>query len=214
MDTYTSLADQLYKEAENVDHSTAPFASCYETLFEQENLWRQARDMEVSAREIRNQFQEIANSGVALPTSSLLRKAIVSVKRGKEMFSTGQVSKVVALLMKKAPYILFRPTSATKDYVVLLFWATSIDDSACEIQRNAEVIKKEIAVDNFQLRFVVENVSSAKKQFLYLLNSYVHMTVQNDSACQLPPEEEQQLNVFLQLLKGSESKKRKLDIAT
>ena len=214
MESYTSLADQLYKEAESIDHSavTAPFASCYGTLFEQENLWRQARNMEVSARDIRNQFQEIAKSGVLLPTSTLLRKAVVSVMHGKQMFSTDQLSKVVAMLTNQAPYILFRPKSTAKNYVILLFWSTNIDDSVCEIQRNAEVIKKEIAVDDFQLRFVVENVPSARKQFLYLLNNYVHMAMQNEPNCQLPPEEEQQLDAFLKLLKGETSKKRKIDI--
>ena len=217
MESYTCLADQLYKETQTTDSfaGSTPFVSCYLSLFQQEELYRQARNMEVAARDIRNQFQEIAKAGLLLPTSTLLRKAVLSVKRGKEMFSTDQLSKVVSMLMKNLPFILFRPKSNTKDYVILLFWATSIDESDCEVQRFVEVVKQEIAVDGFQLRFTVENVPSPRRQFLYLLNNYVYMKSQNDSVCQLPPDDRQQLQYFFTLLKEPETtKKRKVDIVS
>ena len=100
--------------------------------------------MEATAREIRNQFQAIADSGFPIPTSTLLRKAVVSVKKGKMMFSTEQLSRVVALIMQNMPYVLFRSKTQNKGYVVLIFWATSFDDSCCAIQQKAEVIKQEV----------------------------------------------------------------------
>ena len=48
-----------------------------------------------------------------------------------------------------------------------------MDDAACEVQKNMEIIKREVAVDQFQLRCVVENVPTARRQFLYLLNNYI-----------------------------------------
>ena len=51
-----------------------------------------------------------------------------------------------------------------------------MDDAACEVQKNMEIIKREVAVDQFQLRCVVENVPTARRQFLDLLNNYIFLT--------------------------------------
>ena len=91
--------------------------------------------MESAARDIRKKFQEIAASGLPIPTSSLLRKAIISVKRGKVMFSMNQLVQVVDVMMENLPYILFRPKSEIKENVILLFWSTNMDDAACEGQK-------------------------------------------------------------------------------
>jgi len=121
--------------------------------------------MEAAAKDIRKEFQLIAESGFPLPASTLLKKAVISVKKGKLMFSTEPLGRVVSFLMQNMPYILFRPTSETKDYVILVFWETSTDESSCEIQRHVEIIKQEIAVDNFQLRFITEMIP-AKRRFM------------------------------------------------
>ena len=60
--------------------------------------------MDATAREIRIQFQAIADSGFAIPNFTLLKKAVVSVKKGKMMFSPEQLSRVVALTMQNMPY--------------------------------------------------------------------------------------------------------------
>ena len=150
-------------------------------------------------------MKEIVASGLTILSSTLLRKAIISVKNGKVMFCIDQLSKVVNLLMGNLPYILFRPKSDTKEYVILLFWSTNIDDFECEIQKKFEIIKQEIAVDHFQLRCVVKNVPSPRRQFLYFLNNYVCLKVQNDH---LPPDNKEQLNNFLQLLKNPGPKRK------
>ena len=169
--------------------------------------------MESAARDIRKKFQEIATSGLPIPSSSLLRKAIITVKRGKAMFSMDQLVQVVDVLMGNLPYILFRPKSETKEYVVLLFWSTNMDDAACEVQKNMEIIKREVAVDQFQLRCVVENVPTARSQFLYLLNNYIFLKVQKDDVRHLPPDNHEQLETFVKLLTNPEPmKKRKVDI--
>ena len=90
MQSYTSQADKLFTEAYNlkVPDYIPPFTSWYETLYQQEDLILQAREMESNARDIRKEFQDIADSGFPLPTSTLLRKAVFSVKKGKFMFSS------------------------------------------------------------------------------------------------------------------------------
>ena len=152
-----------YSQNVQIPDYIPPFTSCYETLYQQEELIERARAMEDSARQIRQQFQTIADSGFPLPTSTLLRKAVVSVKKGKFMFSTEQLSCVVQMIMENKPSLLFRPKSDTKDYVILVFWSTNFDDTLCSIQENAEVIKQEVLADGYQLRFKVENIPSPQR---------------------------------------------------
>ena len=133
MQSYPNKADKLYLEAENVQipDYIPPFTSCYATLHQQEELIERTRTMEGSARQIRHQFQTIADSGFPQPTSTLLRKAVVSVKKGKFMFSTEQISCVVQMITENKPYSVFRPNRDTKNYVILVFWSTNFDDTHC-----------------------------------------------------------------------------------
>ena len=78
------------------------------------------------------------------------------------------------MVMENKPYLLFRPKRDSKDYVILVFWATNYDDTRCNIQENAEVIEKEVLAEGFQLQFKVENIPSSRwfisyaKQLLHL----------------------------------------------
>jgi len=218
MQSYTSQTDQLYCEAALIKFSDfAPsYSNFCKRLGEQENIIHQAREMETATRDIRKLFQEIAESGFPVPNSTLLHKAVVSVKKGKPMFSSEQLKHATKMVMGDLPYILFRPKLETKDYVILLFWSTSFDDTACEIQQKTEIIKQEVTVDSYQLRFKVENISSPRRCVLYLLNNFNILNIQNDNVHHLPPQDHQQLVEFLNLLEGrnvSETlmKKRKCD---
>ena len=126
---------RLYQEANEIEYPDyiPPYTSCYESLLEFEEIITRAKEMESAARDIRKKFQEIATSRLPIPSSLLLRKAIISVKRGKVMFSMDQLVQVVDVIMGNLPYILFRPKSETKEYVVLLFWSTNMDDAVCEV---------------------------------------------------------------------------------
>ena len=90
MQSFTHIANELYLDVESVKlpDYIPPFTSCYETRYQQEELNERAKTMKEFARQIRQQFQVIADSGFPLPTSTLLRKAVVLVKKGKLMFST------------------------------------------------------------------------------------------------------------------------------
>ena len=67
-----------------------------------EEIITRTREKEDSARDIRQQFQAIEDSGFPLPISTLLREALVSVKKGKFMFSPEQLSRVVEMIMEKS----------------------------------------------------------------------------------------------------------------
>ena len=92
-----SQADDLHRQANEVECLVhiPPYTSCYEALWANYELVQQAREMESAARDIRKQFQEIAASGLSIPSLTLLRKAVLSVKRGKVMFSIDQLTKKV-----------------------------------------------------------------------------------------------------------------------
>ena len=154
------------------------------------------------------QFQDIAT--ISQPAVTLLRKAVVSVKKDKKLFSPEQLTKVVTLLMGSLPYILFRPKSETKDYVLLLFWATSQDDSNCTLQKSVQNIKQEIMSDGFQLRFTVKNVTAPRRQVSYWVQNCLCLKTQNNDICHLPSDSHEQLVNFLNLLQEP-VKKRKIE---
>ena len=79
--------------------------------------------MESPARDIRKKLQEIAASGLPIPSSSLLRKAIISVKRSKVVFSMDQLVQVVDVIMGNLPYILFVPNPKQKN---MLFYYSDL----------------------------------------------------------------------------------------
>ena len=144
------------------------------------------------------EFQDVATT--SQPAVTMLRKAVVSVKKDKTLFSPEQITKVVTLLMGSLPYFLFGPISETKDYVLLLFWATSQDDSNCALLKSVRNIKQEILSDGFQLRFTVENVTAPRRQVSYLAQNCLCLKKQNNDICHLPPDSHEQLVNFLNLL--------------
>ena len=114
METCTNQADELYRQANEIKHPP-PYTSRYETMMEQQQLLSQAREMESATKDIKTQLKKVAASGLTIPSSTLLRKAINSEKNEKIMFCMDQLSKVVNLLMGNLPHILFRPISDTKE---------------------------------------------------------------------------------------------------
>ena len=105
--------------------------------------------MEESTRNIRKQFQQIADSKWPVPSSTLLRKAVVPVSKRKMMFSPDQLSKVAAMIMENSPYVLFCSKSESKDYVEAIYWATNELDKNCEIGKRADTVKNEVFVDGY-----------------------------------------------------------------
>ena len=59
--------------------------------------------------------------------------------------------KINNYLRGNLPPILFRPKPDTKEYFILLFWSTKMNDSECEIQKKLKIVKPEIAIDHSQL---------------------------------------------------------------
>ena len=136
---------------------------------------------------------------------------MVSVKKDKKLFSPEQLTKVVTLLMGNLPCILFRPKSEMKDYILLLFWVTSQDDSNCTLQKTIQNKKQEILSDGFQLRFTVKNVTALRRQVSYLAHNCLCLKMQNDEIYHLSPDRYEKSVNFLKLLQNL-VKKRKIEL--
>ena len=122
--------------------------------------------MESGTRDIQKKSHEIAMFGLPTLSLLLLRKEIITTKIGKVMFLMDQLVQVAAVLMRNLFYILFCPKLEMKEYVVLLFWSTNMDDSACEVQKNIKIIKQDIAVNQFQLLLHDGKCTSCKMSIL------------------------------------------------
>ena len=103
------------------------------------------------------------------------------------------------MLMGELPYLLFRPKSETKNYIILIFWSTSVEESSCEIQKKVKVFQEEVAAE-YQFRFKVENAPASKRQILYLINNYKLVHAQSDENSHLQTEDHNQLvSIFAML---------------
>ena len=78
------------------------------------NVMIKSQTMETTS-DICTQFHTIAESGFPVADTLLQRKVVVSVRKGKLVFSQQRLKQVVIMLMGNLPYFLFRPKSKTKD---------------------------------------------------------------------------------------------------
>ena len=212
MQSYTSQADDLYQEAIEVELDQGFYTSfgfCSQPQMQQQMLSNEANQMEDKARRIRRRFREIALNGVTLARPTMLRKGIISVKNGKSLFSINQLTQAVDSFMGASPHILFRPPSNAKNYLVLLFWATDTEDENCLLQQKVDLVKREIAVDGFELRFVVERV--VLQQIYYLVNNYECLKIRNDEGLQLSPESQKELTSFQQMIDKSKLYRKSIE---
>ena len=166
-ETHTSIADEYEERAKNVDLTTThPYSSCYDGLMEQtELLWR-ARKHQDQARKIRKIFLDIDKEGKSISADSeMLRKGVLTVSRGKALFSTDQLIQVCIHMFEDIPFVAFKGQQTPGPYVVIIFSADCQYDDGCEVKTRLEIFKKEVAVENFLIRFKVESIFSPEKYF-------------------------------------------------
>ena len=110
MEMCTEMADQLEREAEEiVSVDSQPYTSCYETLHEKQDLMERARSMQMMARAIGEKFADVVSSGFCIPSECPnMRKAIVTIRKGKVSFSSEQLLRSIKLLLEDVPYIAFK----------------------------------------------------------------------------------------------------------
>ena len=199
METYTEMADQLERQAEEiVPVDTQPYTSCYEALHENQDLLERARSMQAMARGIREKFAHIVSSGFGIPSECPnMRKAIVTIRKGKVSFSSEQLLRSIKLLLEDVPYIAFKSPKGLLPYVTVLFWVKEENDENCGVMKQVETMRREVAVDGLQMKFDVDAVLAPTRYVLYL---YEKSSGFEFSKAGLSEKEEKQFNAILNLI--------------
>ena len=199
METYTEMADQLEREAEEiVPVDSQPYTLCYETLHEKQDLMERARSMQMMARAIREKFADIVSSGFCIPSECPnMRKAIVAIREGKVSFSSEQLLWSIKLLLEDVPYIAFKSSKGLLPYVTVLFWVKEENDKNCDVMKQVGTMRREVAVDGLQIKFDVDPVLARTRYVLYLFEKSSGFQF---SKAGISEKEEKQFNAILNLI--------------
>ena len=90
---------------------------------------------------------------------------MLTVTRGKALFSTDQLIQVCKHMFEDLPFVAFKGPADMRPYVVVIFSADCQYGDVCEVKTRLEIFKKEAAVENFLIRFKVEAIFSPEKYF-------------------------------------------------
>jgi len=143
------------------------------------NVWPNKRRLQQKARNIREQYGVIIAECFAIPNSSLLRKAVISIRKGKLAFSWDQLHKACRVLFEETPYILFKSPKESRPYVTVLFWACDEVDIKCAVLSHLETVKKETTCLGLDFEIDVTSVFAPTRYLLYLLENSSDVSVEN-----------------------------------
>ena len=102
-------------------------------------------------------FLNIDKEGKSIPAvDETLRKGVLTVSRGKALFSTDQLIQVCKHMFEDLPFVAFKGPTDAHPYVVVIFSANCQYGDVCEVKTRLELFKKEAAVENFLIRFKVD----------------------------------------------------------
>ena len=201
MESYTERSDKLEKDAENMCHptETVPYNSCYESLMEEERLRCEARELQDTARSIREKFKEIVEEGLPVPNGTLLRKAIISARKEKISFSIEQLLKACEVLFEDTPYIVFKSPKESRLYVIVLFWACDFQEENCSVLKHLDAVRKDVAVNGVEIKIDIDAVFAPPRYVLYLMDNCSGSAVRNRHL-KLGNEEDKQLAAIRSIL--------------
>ena len=179
---------------------TEPHTSCYESLLECQNLQNQMSDLQVTAKRIRRQFQEIFEDGqTILAGSGRLRKAGITARNGRVRLLSQQLLRVVKILLEDSPRIVFIPNLDRSTYVTVLFWVTNDDEGYCTRMRHIRSIQ-EVSEDGIKLYFQVEADYALPLFVNYMFDKCICYDVFNSAPTCLSELDGKQLDFVLEIL--------------
>ena len=111
----------------------------------------------------------------------MLRKGVLTVSRGKALFSTNQLIQVCIHMFEDIPFVAFKGPTDARPYVVIIFSADCQDGDGYEVKTRLEIFKKEAAVENFLIRFKVESTFSREKYFQHLQDRSSGFIIRNEN---------------------------------
>ena len=74
---------------------------------------------------------------------------MLTVSRGKALFSTDQLIQVCIHMFEDLPFVAFKGPADARPYVVVVFSADCQYGDVCKVKTRLEIFKKEAAVENF-----------------------------------------------------------------
>ena len=175
-ETHTSIADEYEKRAED------PYSSCYDGMLEQMEPLGRARKHREEARKIRKIFKDIAKEGNSIPSDGeMLRKDVLTVSRGKALLSTDQLVQVCEHMFDELSFVAFKDLADARPYVVVIFSPNCQYDDVFEVKTRLEIFKKEVAMNNFLIRFKVESIFTSEKYFQHLQDRSSGFIIRNEN---------------------------------
>ena len=95
------------------------------------------------------------------------------------------------------PYIAFKSPKGLLSYVTVLFWGKEENDENCDVMKQVETMRREVAVDGLQIKFDVDDVLAPTRYVLYL---YEKSSGFEFSEAGFSEKEEKQFNAILNLI--------------
>ena len=128
---------------------------------------------------MREKFKEIVEEGLPVPNGALLRKAIISARKGKISFSNEQLLKACEVLFEDTPYIVFKSPKESRPYVTVPFWACDPQKEKCSVLKHLDAVRKEVAVDRVEIKIDIDAVFAPARYVLYLMDNCSGSAVRN-----------------------------------
>ena len=209
MASFSTTADRLKKEAEKLNRDRVKTHSY--PLRNDDNFWKQqeleklAEAKQVMGRGVREEFADIVSSEFGIPQGTKIRKAVMTVSKGKTLFSLSQLTKAVKILIKEVPFIVFKPKCEFKPYLNVVFWIKDEDEDCCSIINRIESVKKEIAVDGINIKFEPEKIFFPSTYILNLIEKNSEIEIFN-MRIKMKKEEDYQFRSIVNLICPSHKK--------
>ena len=83
-------------------------------------------------------------------------------------------------MFEELPFVAFKGPTDARPYVVVIFSSYSQYGNVCKVKTRLEIFKKEVAVDNFFIRFKVESIFTPEKYFQHLQDRSSGFIIRNE----------------------------------
>ena len=84
-------------------------------------------------------------------------------------------------MFEDLPLVVFKGSTDARPYVVVIFSANCQYGDVCKVKTRLEIFKKEVAVDNFLIRFKMESIFSPEKYFQHLQDRSSGFIIRNEN---------------------------------
>ena len=84
-------------------------------------------------------------------------------------------------MLEELSFVAFKRSADAHSYVVVIFSPNCQYGDVCEVKTRLEIFKKEVAVDNFLIRFKVKSIFKPEKHFQHLQDRSSEFIIRNEN---------------------------------